>query len=637
MCGIVGIVGARPDALQRVRTMTASLRHRGPDGHATWASADGTVALGHARLAIIDLTTGDQPMTGVGGVVISYNGEIYNYVELRDELGRETFRTSSDTEVILRAYEKWGERCVEHLRGMFAFALWDPRDGRLFLARDRFGIKPLYYASTKDGFYVASEVKALLPYLPGVETDVDGLHDYLSFQFCLGDKTMFAGVKQLRPAHFGWVERDGRLHTHQYWEVQYHLDWDHDEAWFVGEVRAALGDSIRVHLRSDVEVGAYLSGGVDSSLMAALARETLPGARIQGFHGKFAAGEMFDESRYARALAEARRLVLHETEITEADFVTAMPRVIYHLDYPVAGPGSFPQYMVSAEVARHVKVVLGGQGGDEIFGGYARYLIAYWEQCIKGALDGTMNSGNFVVTYESIIPNLQTLRGYKPLIQEFWAEGIFQERDRRYYRLINRANTFGGIINWSLFREPSSYNEFREIFWGANVGKESYFDAMTHFDFKTLLPALLQVEDRMSMAHGVESRVPLLDHRLVELAATIPANIKFQNGELKRLLKVAFGDHLPAVIRERKDKMGFPVPLHQWMTKPGPVREFIHDTFRSRRAVERPYLTRGFDIEALMAREGPFSRNLWGLLSLELWQQQFHDQPLPMGQLEGIG
>lgn len=637
MCGIVGVLGSQPDGLQRVRTMTACLRHRGPDGHATWASADGTVALGHARLAIIDLTTGDQPMAGGGGVVISYNGEIYNYLELRDELGRDSFHTTSDTEVILRAYEKWGERCVEHLRGMFAFALWDPRIERLFIARDRFGIKPLYYANTSNGFYVASEVKALLPYVPRIETDIDGLHDYLSFQFCLGDKTMFAGIKQLRPAHFGWVERDGRLRTEQYWEVQYHLDWAHDEAWFVREVRSALCDSIRVHLRSDVEVGAYLSGGVDSSLMAALARETLPDARIQGFHGKFSVGETFDESRYARALAEARRLVLHETDITESDFVNTMPKVIYHLDYPVAGPGSFPQYMVAADVARHIKVVLGGQGGDEVFGGYARYLIAYWEQCIRGALDGTMNSGNFVVTYESIIPNLQTLRGYKPLIQEFWAEGIFEERDRRYYRLINRANTFGDIINWAMFREPSSFNEFREIFWGKNVGKESYFDSMTHFDFKTLLPALLHVEDRMSMAHGVESRVPLLDHRLVELAATIPANIKFQNGELKRLLKVAFGDYLPRAIRDRKDKMGFPVPLTLWMRQNGPVREFIYDTFRSRRAVERPYLTEGFDIETLMAREGPFSRNIWGLLSLELWQQQFHDQPLPLGQLEEIG
>ena len=633
MCGIAGAIGSGV-SLRAVDAMLALLAHRGPDGCGRSIAVDGAAALGHARLAIIDLDTGAQPMDSQGGAVITYNGEIYNYLELRDQLGRDTFKTSSDTEVVLRAYEKWGEDCVQRLRGMFAFAIWDPGRRKAFIARDRFGIKPFYYTIAGATFYFASEAKALLPFIPRIDTDNAALHDYLSFQFCLGDKTMFTGVRQLRPAHFGWVERDGRLQTRQYWEVQYNLDWSHDESWFVDQVQAALEDSIRVHLRSDVEVGAYLSGGIDSSLMAALAREEQPAARIQGFHGKFSLGETFDESRYARALADERQLVLHEIDITEADFVEAMPRVIYHLDYPVAGPGSFPQYMVAGEVARHIKVVLGGQGGDEIFGGYARYLIAYWEQCIKGAIDGTMNSGNFVVTYQSIIPNLQTLQGYEPLIQEFWAAGIFEERDRRYFRLINRANTFGGIINWSLFRQPSSYEEFRDIFWGHNVGKESYFDSMTHFDFKTLLPALLHVEDRMSMAHGVESRVPLLDHRLVELAATIPANIKFQNGELKRLLKVACGDRLPAVIRQRKDKMGFPVPLQAWIRNGGLVREFVYDTFRSRRAVERSYLSPGFDIEALMEREGPFSRNVWGLLSLELWQQQFHDQPLPVGQLE---
>jgi asparagine synthase (glutamine-hydrolysing) len=305
-----------------------------------------------------------------------------------------------------------------------------------------------------------------------------------------------------------------------------------------------------------------------------------------------------------------------------------MPEVIYHLDQPVAGPGSFPQYMVSGLMKGKVKVVLGGQGGDETFGGYARYLLAYWEQCIKGALDGTSNNGNFVVTYESIIPNLQTLRNYKPLIQEFWSQGIFDERDRRYFRLINRSNTFGDIVNWDLFKGQYSFEEFRRIYWGSNVGKESYFDSMTHFDFKTLLPALLQVEDRMSMAHGIESRVPLLDHALVELAATIPANIKFQNGELKRLLKIAFTDKLPRRILERKDKMGFPVPLQAWLRRGGRAREFILDTFRSAKARQRFYLAPGFDIERLMEREGMFSRNLWAFLSLELWQQRFFDRPV---------
>ena len=628
MCGIAGYAGLGQElGIKYLCSSLDLLKHRGPDGNSAWRAEDAPVGLCHVRLSIIDLSpSGAQPMRADSGCVITYNGEVYNYIELRQEIGAHLFRTTSDTEVVLRAYEKWGEACVERLRGMFAFAIWDPDKRKLFIARDRFGIKPFYYAVVNGAFLFASESKALLPFMPRVETDLDGLHDYFSFQFCLGEKTMFAGIKQLSPAHCGWVDAASRVTLRRYWEVRYDLDWQHDERWFVEQVRLRLEDSVRAHLRSDVEVGAYISGGVDSSLVAALAREIKPQERFQGFNGKFGFSESFDESRYARALAEERHIQLHEVDIGEDDFVAAMPTDIYHLDQPIAGPGSFPQYMVSKKVREHIKVVLGGQGGDEIFGGYARYLIAYWEQCIKGALDGTMNNGNFVVTYESIIPNLQTLRNYKPLIQEFWAEGIFDERDRRYFRLINRSNTFGNVVDWSLFRNPSSYEEFREIFWGKNVGKESYFDSMTHFDFKTLLPALLQVEDRMSMAHGIESRVPLLDHHLVELAATIPANIKFQNGELKRLLRVAFGQKLPKAIVERKDKMGFPVPLQIWMKKGGRVREFILDTFRGQKARERAYLQPGFDIESLIQREGMFSRNLWAFLSLELWQQQFHDR-----------
>jgi len=628
MCGIAGYTGpARSGAATFLQSSLGALKHRGPDGEGTWASRDGRVGLAHLRLSIIDLTTGAQPMASPSGNVITYNGEIYNFVELRKELGAGRFKTTSDTEVILAAYEKWGERCVENLRGMFAFALWDAAKGRLFVARDRFGIKPFYYTTVGGTFYFASEIKALLPFLPAVEADRDGLHDYFCFQFCLGAKTMFAGVSELEPAHCGYVGPDGTLAPRRYWEVHYNLDWGHDEAWFVERVRERLFDSVDVHLRADVEVGAYVSGGIDSSLIAAAARDLHPADRFQAFTGKFAEfGEAFDESRYVRALAAERDMALHEVDITEDDFVRAMPQVIYHLDQPVAGPGSFPQYMVSELVKGKVKVVLGGQGGDETFGGYARYLLAYWEQCIKGALEGTMNSGNFVVTYQSIIPNLVTLRGYKPLIQEFWSQGIFEERDRRYFRLINRSNTFGDIICWDLFKGAFSFEEFRQIYWGKNVGKESYFDSMTHFDFKTLLPALLQVEDRMSMAHGIESRVPLLDHALVELAATIPANIKFQNGELKRLLKTAFTDKLPQAIVERKDKMGFPVPLQAWLKRGGRAREFILDTFRGERARKRFYFSREFDVEALIEREGPFSRNLWAFLCLELWQQQFHDQ-----------
>ena len=631
MCGIAGYLfrdrHSSKDGSRILAWMNRAQRHRGPDGEGVWISRSGDVGLAHVRLSIIDLSpSAAQPMESPSGNVITYNGEIYNYIELRRELGVENFRTTSDTEVILRAYERWGEACVERLRGMFAFALWDAKAGKLFIARDRFGIKPFYHYSDGSRFVFASEMKALVPFVPKLETDVDGLHDYFCFQFCLGERTLFKDIKELQPAHCGYVDRSGRIALRRYWEVHYDLDWHHTEPYFIEKVRERLLDSVDVHLRADVEVGAYVSGGVDSSLIAALARELRADQRFQAFNGRFKMGEAFDESRYAQALADERGMVLHETDIGEDDFIENIGRVIYHLDQPVAGPGSFPQFMVSKTVRDHLKVVLGGQGGDEIFGGYARYLLAYFEQCIKGALDGTMNSGNFVVTYESIIPNLRTLEQYKPLIQEFWAEGIFDARDKRYFRLINRSNTFGNVVDWQLFKGSTSFDDFKSIFWGKNVGKESYFDSMTHFDFKTLLPALLQVEDRMSMAHGIESRVPLLDHALVELAATIPANVKFQNGELKRLLRHAFADKLPAEIRGRKDKMGFPVPLQVWLRKGGKAREFVLDTFRSERARKRFYLTPAFDVESITAKESLFSRNLWAFLSLELWQQQFHDR-----------
>jgi asparagine synthase (glutamine-hydrolysing) len=269
--------------------------------------------------------------------------------------------------------------------------------------------------------------------------------------------------------------------------------------------------------------------------------------------------------------------------------------------------------------------VLGGQGGDEIFGGYARYLVAYFEQCIKGAIEGTLHNGNYLVTYESIIPNLETLRQYKPMLREFWASGLFGERDDRYWRLVNRANTFGGILTPEVLDQKETFAEFKEIYWGSNVGKESYFDAMTHFDFKTLLPALLQVEDRMSMAHGVEARVPFLDHPLVEFAATIPADIKFKNGELKRLLKTVFSPRLPAAIRDRKDKMGFPVPLNLWLKRGGPARDFIGDLMGSSRAQTRPYLKGKIPLDAVLNSQSEYGRNLWALISLELWQRRFID------------
>ena len=293
-------------------------------------------------------------------------------------------------------------------------------------------------------------------------------------------------------------------------------------------------------------------------------------------------------------------------------------------DYPIAKPNSFPQFIVSRLAARHVKVVLGGQGGDEIFGGYARYLLAYLEQCLKAAMDGTHRGGGFVVTAESIIPNLGVLREYKPLVKSFFAQGLFESLDARYLRLIDRSTDMADEVKWELLDRDAVRDAFADVFNSRrNVQDEAYFDSMTHFDFKTLLPALLQVEDRMSMAHGLESRVPLLDHPLVELVATVPPDVKFKDGQMKFMLKQAYGDLLPAEVLERRDKMGFPVPLGEWYR--GELAEFVRDVFHSDAAKGRPFM----NAEAVLANFGAgsaFSRKTWGLLCLELWHRRYHDR-----------
>jgi asparagine synthase (glutamine-hydrolysing) len=628
MCGVFGFFAttSRANELSNndLATGLSKIHHRGPDGLGTWVSSNGQVGLGHVRLAIIDLEDGAQPMVSKDGrYVIIFNGEIYNYIELRKELGAESFVTKSDTEVILRAYERWGTECVKRLRGMFSIIIWDVNKQELFLARDRFGIKPLYWAKTSAGFYFASEIKALLPFLDQRQINNAALSDYFTFQFCLGSKTLLNTVEQLPAAHFAVLKASQDVEPQQYWEVHYAVDYEHTEKWFIEKLKELVLDSVDMHLRADVEVGSYVSGGVDSSLLASLARKVRPDEGFQIFNGRFSDGQAFDESSYAMALANEQDMDLHIADIEEQDFVDNIEKVIWHLDQPTAGPGSFPQYMVSKDVGKHIKVVLGGQGGDEIFGGYARYLVAYFEQCIKGAIEGTLSSGNYVVTYESIIPNLETLLQYKPMLKEFFAKGMFGERDERYWRLVNRANTFGDILSPDAINQEETFQEFKTVFWGDNVGKEAYFDSMTHFDFKTLLPALLQVEDRMSMAHGVEARVPFLDHPLVEFAATIPADIKFRNGELKRLLKAVFSNVLPSKIIDRKDKMGFPVPLNLWLKKGGPARDLIGDILGTKDARSRHYLRDGLSIDSVLDSQSTYGRNLWALLSLEIWHRQF--------------
>ncbi len=625
MCGICGVINKNfepiPAIEHKVETMKNLIAHRGPDGEGTWIHPDHHTGFGHLRLSIIDLQTGDQPMCDETGSWIVYNGEIYNYLELQKELGADQFKTTSDTEVILRAYRKWGADCVSHFRGMFAFVLWDAPSQRIFCARDRFGIKPFYFYQDQNLFFFASEPKALLPFVGEIRTNLEALKEYLAFQFCLDGKTLFDGIHELQPSHHLTISAE-KISVKKYWEVYYEPDFSHDEKYYEEALRGLVKDSVNIHTRADVPIGSYLSGGVDSSAIASLASSGDP-ANFMGFTGKFAEGPEFDESAYAREVAQENGFPLLEITISADDFIENIRKVIYHMDYPVAGPGSFPQFMVSQMAVKHRKVVMGGQGGDEIFGGYTRYLIAYFEQCIKAAIDGTMDNGNFIVTYESILPNLTSLRNYKPLLQQFWKDELFAPMDRRYFRLINRANAIGDEIKWDMLEDFSAFQTFRGIFNSENIGKESYFDLMTHFDFKTLLPALLHVEDRVSMAHGLESRVPFLDHPIVELAAKMPPNVKFKDGNLKHILRKAVRPFIPESIYSRKDKMGFPTPLSEWMR--GPAKTFVKDIFSSDCARTRAYV----DNQAILAQLGDeprYSRKIWGFLNLELWHQEFIDK-----------
>lgn len=634
MCGIAAVLSLDhepvPGISRALAVMNRLQAHRGPDGEGTWVHPDGFVGLGHRRLAVIDPAGGAQPMAHPSGDRITYNGLICNYLELRQRLPG-PFRGRSDTEVLLHAYAEWGPEHLRELRGMYAFAVWDEARRTLFAARDPFGIKPLCYAIVGRVLYLASEAKALLPFLPAIETDLEGFRDYLTFQFCLEGKTLFRGVRELPPGHALVVSR-GNVHVERHWQPTRWSDRAGTPGELEAELRTRLEESIDLHLRADVPIGVSLSGGVDSSVVASLAAAR-EGRDLAAFTGKFSIDPAYDESRYARALTEFLGLPLEEIDIGEDDFCDAIERVIYHLDFPVAGPGSFAQFVVSGVARRDRKVLLGGQGGDELFGGYARYLLADLEQCLKRAIDGD-GTERALAAAPALLGNLRLLQGYKPLLREFWREGLFDDLDRRYFRLIDRSTHLDGEIRWDALSSYDPFETFRRIFGAGDDGDGSSFDRMMRFDAATSLAALLHVEDRVAMAHGLESRVPLLDLPLAEFAASTPADLKIRDGVTKHVLRRAMRDRLPAAILERGDKMGFPVPLSEWLSRPGRVRDFVGDLLSSRAARERALIdNRAVAIDG----EPRFGRKIWGLVCLELWQRTFHDRAAEFATMAGEG
>jgi asparagine synthase (glutamine-hydrolysing) len=625
MCGFVSILHNDSVAveLSTLKQMADVIGYRGPDDEGHFI--DDFVAMYHKRLSIIDLATGRQPMSN-GAVTIVFNGEIYNYIELRQNLigCGHRFRTTSDTEVILHMYQEYGLDFINQLNGMFAFLIYDREKRRAVLGRDHFGIKPLYYYAGEDFIIVASEIKAILMH-PKVaaEPNDDAICDYITFQYVLGSSTLFNNICKLLPGHYQVVELPSMaVHTTKYWDPSFKIDNFHTEEYFIHTLRQLLEDTIQIQLRSDVPVGTYLSGGMDSSIVTLMASEKYNG-KIQSFNGAFKEGPAFDESRYARKVAESCNAEICQIYPEENDFIEFFPKLIYHMDEPAAGPGLFPQYMVSKLASQNVKVVLGGQGGDEIFGGYARFVVAYLEQAIKGAIFESTEEGEHIVSLKSILPNLSYLKQYVPMLQRFWSKDLFEPMDWRYFCLIDRSEGSLNLYSRDFcngYRRQDIFARFQKMF--NHPDTLSYYNKMVHFDMTASLPALLHVEDRVSMAVSLESRVPLLDRRIVELTTSMPPAMKFKGAEMKYILKRAVKDVLPAMISERKEKMGFPVPLHIWARNK--VGDFFKDILFSKSCRERGIFCHD-EIEKLIDNEAAFGRRLWGIINLELWFQTFID------------
>lgn len=621
MCGISGIFNFKSKSFkknilkEKLSEMNKKLYHRGPDGNGIWMNNKKYIGLSHTRLSIIDLNErSSQPMS-IENIVITFNGEIYNYDTLKKTLLNDwNFKTTSDTEVILALYHKYGENCLDYLEGMFSFVIWDINKQKLFCARDRFGIKPFYYFIQNDIFYFSSEVKALLPFINKVEEDIDGISEYLIFQYPISNATMFKNIKQLMPSHKLSIE-NGNIEINKYWDLNYKnkISMTHED--YEKKIKELFDESIKNHLKSDVPVGSYISGGIDSGLISILAKKEKK--LHSSYHGRFVDYEGFDESKYAKIISKNIDISLNIMTITSDDFHKYIKKIIYHLDYPIVGPGSFPQFMVSKLVGKNVKVVLGGQGGDEIFCGYVRYLMPYFEKLIEQSINGEPEQMKLFLNKMGI------LKEYIPMLKNFWKDGLFENLDNRYFKILDRSESISDIINWDIIDKKEIKTKYKSIFNNKLIPEDDFFNKMLDFDLKYCLPALLQVEDRMSMAWSIESRVPIITHKLIEFVARIPEDIKIEKGNMKSLLKSSFKEELPDEIVNRRDKMGFPVPLNNWFNNE--LRDFIIELIIKLKNRNINYLNLTDDFIKNLKNTTKFSRKIWILISLELWYENFFD------------
>ncbi len=598
-----------------LKSMLEALKHRGPDGQGI-RKIPNQLLQGHTRLAIFDPLHSQQPMFSKDNrYSLVFNGAIYNFLELREEMRAKgvEFYTQSDTEVLLEGLILFGQEIVQKLVGMFSFVFHDSKENSWIAARDHFGIKPIYYISIGKTLIFGSEKKSLEILLRGNHSlDYEALTDFLFFQFTFGTNTLATQIKKIEP---GTVLNGNGYEINsvkKFWIPEF-TDSELSEEQLLGVLEEQLAHSVNINLRGDFEVGSYVSGGLDSSLIASLAQKKR-NQSLKIFHGKFTEDRLFDESRYAEVVSRANDLELFQITITKSQFLEEINTLVEILEEPIAGIGSFPQLMVSRLAATKVKVILGGHGGDELFGGYTRYFLAYLEQALKGAINETQEEGKHLLLFSDLLPQLPALKNYSPLMKSFWSEGLFDPMDQRYFKLLNRSSELIGLMNIDLTKNLTpkhTYEKFRESFNSAK--SPSYINKMMNFDLVNILPSLLHVEDRVSMSASLESRVPFLDPNLVKTLYSISPTIKFKKGESKYLLKKIAQKYLPNQVIERKDKMGFPVPLNLWMQDSSFQKTVIEHINSAPDLWRKDIFSKSTKIENLPPRV------IWGMLSLSIW------------------
>jgi asparagine synthase (glutamine-hydrolysing) len=627
MCGIAGFIEnhesranlGTDEKTAVLNRMCRVIKHRGPDDQGILVR--GRVALGMRRLSIIDLEGGHQPLTGCDeSVTVVFNGEIYNYRELQRQLETlgHRFHTHSDTEAIVHAYEEYGAKCVDHLRGMFAFALWDAPLQQLFIARDRVGKKPLYYSLTADGTFVfGSELKSLLEH-PAIEreTNADALDAYLSFGYVPDPLSIFRGIEKLPPGHrLSFV--DGRVTVEQYWDFSYTPVEVKNEEDYLDELRALLDEAVRMRLVSDVPLGAFLSGGVDSSAVVGLMSRAMS-QPVKTFSIGFEE-DSYNELKFARVAAKHFGTDHHEFIVTP-DICDIIDELVWHFDEPFADSSAIPTYMVSKLAREYVTVVLSGDGGDELFGGYTRYQVdrkrSHLSRLPRVVREKMMRPVSARLPHGAWGRNYLRNVSLDPIDRYIDSISLFTE--------LNKRTLYTDDLKRMLKQEPQAAVMFRGYASSINTGDA--LDPLLYLDSKTYLPGdILTKVDRMSMAVSLEARVPLLDHKLIEFVTRIPASMKMKGLETKHVFKRAMRGLVPDEILERP-KQGFGVPMQEWINRQ--LRGRMHDTLRERRTRERGlFNSQSIDVLLEEHERGrrDHSSSLWALLMLELWHRTFVD------------